>query len=133
MHHLLQLRHLDSYRRSYRRLRQNFSHVVHFDFQHHYLRKDQLWERKSSVFHLVVCAPKARTTLKFVLKTNKPEKVSLQEAIASVLLKALQEETDSAVLRKAVDHAAKATDDFAQMRMNASIKRALAGKNVAEI
>jgi molecular chaperone HscA len=32
-----------------------------------------------------------------------------------------------------VDHAAKATDDFAQIRMNASIKKALAGKNVAEI
>jgi molecular chaperone HscA len=51
----------------------------------------------------------------------------------AILLKTLQEETDSAVLRKAVDHAAKATDEFAQMRMNASIKRALAGKNVAAI
>ena len=45
----------------------------------------------------------------------------------------LKAETDSAVLRKAVDHAAKATDEFAQKRMNASIQRALAGKNVAEI
>jgi molecular chaperone HscA len=49
------------------------------------------------------------------------------------LQKILQDETDSAVLRKAVDHAAKASDEFAQRRMNASIKRALAGKNVAEI
>jgi molecular chaperone HscA len=37
------------------------------------------------------------------------------------------------VVRKAVDRAAKATDEFAQMRMNASIQKALAGKNVAEI
>jgi molecular chaperone HscA len=51
----------------------------------------------------------------------------------AVLQKLLTEETDSAILRKAVDHAAKATDEFAQKRMNASIKRALAGKNVAEI
>jgi molecular chaperone HscA len=51
----------------------------------------------------------------------------------AALQKILTEETDSAVLRKAVDHAAKATDDFAQMRMNASIQKALAGKNVAEI
>ena len=49
------------------------------------------------------------------------------------LQKILQEETDSVVVRKAVDHAAKATDDFAQMRMNASIQKALSGKNVAEI
>jgi molecular chaperone HscA len=49
------------------------------------------------------------------------------------LKKILSAETDSAILRKAVDHAAKATDEFAQMRMNASIQRALSGKNVAEI
>ena len=51
----------------------------------------------------------------------------------TVLQTILKNETDSAVLRKAVDHAAKATDDFAQIRMNASIQKALAGKNVAEI
>ena len=51
----------------------------------------------------------------------------------ATLQKILTEETDSAVLRKAVDHAAKATDEFAQKRMNASIQKALAGKNVAEI
>jgi molecular chaperone HscA len=51
----------------------------------------------------------------------------------SVLQKILTDETDSATLRKAVDHAAKATDEFAQKRMNASIQKALAGKNVAEI
>jgi len=50
-----------------------------------------------------------------------------------VLQKILNEETDSALVRKAVDHAAKATDEFAQMRMNASIQKALSGKNVAEI
>ncbi len=50
-----------------------------------------------------------------------------------VLKKILSAETDSAILRKAVDHAAKATDEFAQKRMNASIQRALSGKNVAEI
>ena len=51
----------------------------------------------------------------------------------TVLQKILLEETDSAVVRKAVDHAAKATDAFAQKRMNASIQKALSGKNVAEI
>jgi molecular chaperone HscA len=51
----------------------------------------------------------------------------------TTLKKILAEETDSAILRKAVDHAAKATDEFAQKRMNASIQKALAGKNVAEI
>jgi molecular chaperone HscA len=50
-----------------------------------------------------------------------------------VLKQILSTETDSAILRKAVDHAAKATDEFAQKRMNASIQRALSGKNVAEI
>lgn len=50
-----------------------------------------------------------------------------------VLKQILSAETDSAILRKAVDHAAKATDEFAQKRMNASIQRALSGKNVAEI
>jgi molecular chaperone HscA len=45
----------------------------------------------------------------------------------------LNEEADSAIVRKAVDHAAKATDEFAQKRMNASIQKALAGKNVTEI
>jgi molecular chaperone HscA len=51
----------------------------------------------------------------------------------ATLQKILNEETDSAIVRKAVDHAAKATDDFAQKRMNASIQKALSGKNVAEI
>jgi molecular chaperone HscA len=37
------------------------------------------------------------------------------------------------LLRRAVDHAAKATDDFAQKRMNASIQKALTGKSVSEI
>ena len=57
--------------------------------------------------------------------------VLLQEIQA--LQAILNNETDSAVVRKAVDHAAKATDDFAQKRMNATIQKALAGKNVAEI
>jgi molecular chaperone HscA len=60
------------------------------------------------------------------------EQVLVDQEMTSLQI-ILNEETDSAVLRKAVDHAAKATDDFAQIRMNASIKKALAGKNVAEI
>jgi molecular chaperone HscA len=63
---------------------------------------------------------------------NLQEQADVDQEMA-VLQKMLTEETDSAILRKAVDHAAKATDEFAQKRMNASIKRALAGKNVAEI
>jgi molecular chaperone HscA len=63
---------------------------------------------------------------------NSQEQAAVDQEM-DVLQKILAEETDSATLRKAVDHAAKATDEFAQMRMNASIKRALAGKNVAEI
>jgi molecular chaperone HscA len=51
----------------------------------------------------------------------------------ATLHKILNEETDSVIVRKAVDHAAKATDEFAQKRMNASIQKALSGKNVAEI
>jgi len=60
------------------------------------------------------------------------EQAAIDREMAT-LQKILNEETDSAILRKAVDHASKATDDFAQMRMNASIKKALSGKNVAEI
>ena len=45
----------------------------------------------------------------------------------------LETETNSDVLRKAIDKAAKTTDPFAEKRMNASIQRALTGKNVAEI
>jgi molecular chaperone HscA len=62
-----------------------------------------------------------------------PQEQAAVDQEMSVLQKMLAEETDSATLRKAVDHAAKATDEFAQKRMNASIKKALAGKNVAEI
>jgi molecular chaperone HscA len=60
------------------------------------------------------------------------EQLAIDEEMA-FLQKILNEEKDSAVVRKAVDKAAKATDDFAQKRMNASIQRALAGKNIAEI
>ena len=60
------------------------------------------------------------------------EQVIVDSEMAT-LQKILKEEADSATLRKAVDHAAKATDEFAQKRMNASIQKALAGKNVAEI
>jgi molecular chaperone HscA len=63
---------------------------------------------------------------------NPQEQAEVDQEMGA-LQKILVEETDSAILRKAVDHAAKATDEFAQKRMNASIKRALAGKNVAEI
>ncbi len=45
----------------------------------------------------------------------------------------LESETNSDVLRKAIEKAAKTTDPFAEKRKNASIQRALTGKNVAEI
>ena len=63
---------------------------------------------------------------------SESEQVNIEKEMTA-LQQILNQETDSAVLRKAVDHAAKATDDFAQIRMNASIQKALAGKNVAEI
>jgi len=63
---------------------------------------------------------------------SKDEQINIEKEMA-LLQQVLHQETDSAMLRKAVDHAAKATDDFAQIRMNASIQKALAGKNVAEI
>jgi molecular chaperone HscA len=63
---------------------------------------------------------------------NQDEQNAIDHEI-KLLEKILAEETDSAVVRKAVDHAAKSTDDFAQKRMNASIQKALAGKNVTEI
>jgi molecular chaperone HscA len=63
---------------------------------------------------------------------NKEEQAAIDQEMV-LLQKILNEETSSDVLRKAVDHAAKATDEFAQMRMNASIQKALSGKNVAEI
>ena len=63
---------------------------------------------------------------------NAVEQKAIDQEMAA-LQKILNEETDSAIVRKAVDHAAKATDEFAQMRMNASIQKALSGKNVAEI
>jgi molecular chaperone HscA len=60
------------------------------------------------------------------------ERVAVEQEM-KILKEVLNEETESAILRKAVDHAAKATDEFAQRRMNASIQKALAGKSVAEI
>ena len=45
----------------------------------------------------------------------------------------VQIEQDSSIVRKAVEKAAKTTDHFAEKRMNASIQKALTGKNVAEI
>ena len=63
---------------------------------------------------------------------NEQEQSAIDQEMVA-LQKILNEERDSAVVRKAVDHAAKATDDFAQKRMNASIQKALSGKNVAEI
>jgi molecular chaperone HscA len=45
----------------------------------------------------------------------------------------VQTELDSSIVRKAVERAAKTTDHFAEKRMNASIQKALTGKNVAEI
>lgn len=51
----------------------------------------------------------------------------------SHLRELLQVTQDSTVLHKAVEKAAKTTDHFAEKRMNASIQKALTGKNVAEI
>jgi len=45
----------------------------------------------------------------------------------------LESATSSNELRKGIEKAAKTTDPFAEKRMNASIQRALTGKNVAEI
>ena len=45
----------------------------------------------------------------------------------------VQTEQDSSIVRKAVEKAAKTTGHFAEKRMNASIQKALTGKNVAEI
>jgi molecular chaperone HscA len=60
------------------------------------------------------------------------ERTVVDQAMAT-LQSTLSSEEDSDVLRRAVDHAAKATDDFAQKRMNASIQKALTGKSVSEI
>jgi molecular chaperone HscA len=60
------------------------------------------------------------------------ERTAVDEAMAT-LQSTLSSEEDSDVLRRAVDVAAKATDDFAQKRMNASIQKALTGKSVSEI
>jgi len=65
-----------------------------------------------------------------LLNSNEQQAVDQE---MKVLEKILNDEADSAILRKAVDHAAKATDEFAQKRMNASIQKALAGKNVTEL
>jgi molecular chaperone HscA len=51
----------------------------------------------------------------------------------SLLREQVMVEKDSSQLRKAVEKAAKTTDQFAEKRMNASIQKALTGKNVAEI
>ena len=63
---------------------------------------------------------------------NAKERTAIDLEITG-LQKLLLTETNSDVLRKAVDRTAKATDDFAQKRMNASIQKALTGKKVAEI
>jgi molecular chaperone HscA len=63
---------------------------------------------------------------------NEAERTEVDQAMAT-LQSTLTSEEDSDVLRRAVDHAAKATDDFAQKRMNASIQKALTGKSVSEI
>lgn len=55
------------------------------------------------------------------------------EAELLALKKVASQERNSDILRKAIDRAAKASDDFAEKRMNASIQKALKGKNVAEI
>lgn len=58
---------------------------------------------------------------------------AILEAELLALKKVASQERNSGILRKAIDRAAKASDDFAEKRMNASIQKALKGKNVAEI
>ena len=51
-----------------------------------------------------------------------------------IALKELKSKTqDPHLLRRSTESLSKATDEFAAKRMNAGIKRALAGKNVSEI
>jgi len=94
------------------------------------LKARALREEQVSAQRLLDAVKAAVTSDGYLL--NDAERVAVDQAMAT-LQSTLSSEEDSDVLRRAVDHAAKATDDFAQKRMNASIQKALTGKSVSEI
>jgi molecular chaperone HscA len=94
------------------------------------LKARALREEKVSAQRLLDAVQAAVTSDGYLL--NDAERTEVDQAMAT-LQGILSSEEDSDVLRRAVDHAAKATDDFAQKRMNASIQKALTGKSVSEI
>ena len=94
------------------------------------LKARALREEQVSAQRLLDAVRAAVTSDGYLL--NDAERTAVDQAMAT-LQSTLSSEEDSDVLRRAVDHAAKATDDFAQKRMNASIQKALTGKSVSEI
>ena len=94
------------------------------------LKARALREEQVSAQRLLDAVQAAVTSDGYLL--NDAERTAVDQAMAT-LQGILSSEEDSDVLRRAVDHAAKATDDFAQKRMNASIQKALTGKSVSEI
>ena len=94
------------------------------------LQARSLREEQVSAQRLIDAVRAALASDRDLLNQEEQSAIDLE---IELLQKSLDSETDSAILRKAVDHTAKATDDFAQKRMNASIQKALAGKNVTEI
>jgi molecular chaperone HscA len=94
------------------------------------LKARALREEQVSAQRLLDAVRAAVTSDGYLL--NDAERTAVDQAMTT-LQGILSSEEDSDVLRRAVDHAAKATDDFAQKRMNASIQKALTGKSVSEI
>ena len=94
------------------------------------LKARALREEQVSAQRLLDAVRAAVTSDGYLL--NDAERTEVDLAMAT-LQGILSSEEDSDVLRRAVDHAAKSTDDFAQKRMNASIQKALTGKSVSEI
>jgi molecular chaperone HscA len=94
------------------------------------LKARALREEQVSAQRLLDAVQAALTADSYLL--SDAERNTVDQAMA-ILQSTLSSEEDSDVLRRAVDHAAKATDDFAQKRMNASIQKALTGKSVSEI
>jgi molecular chaperone HscA len=94
------------------------------------LKARALREEQVSAQRLLDAVRAAVTSDGYLL--NDAERVAVDQAMATLQITLLSGE-DSDVLRRAVDVAAKATDDFAQKRMNASIQKALTGKSVSEI
>ena len=94
------------------------------------LKARALREEQVSAQRLLDAVQAAVTSDGYLL--NEAERTEVDQAMAT-LQSTLSSEEDSDVLRRAVDHTAKATDDFAQKRMNASIQKALTGKSVSEI